>query len=104
MGVQAAKLAFGTTLEGALAPDQFGADVDLRQRRVDEVHVERTHALGDAEAGQCLVMQARIDGRPTILVLLDAAGAQSRFTDAQRLRRWVEQQPRAVRTVADTRS
>jgi D-alanyl-D-alanine carboxypeptidase len=37
-------------------------------------------------------------------VLLDAAGAQSRFADAQRLRRWLEDQPRTVRTVADTRS
>jgi D-alanyl-D-alanine endopeptidase (penicillin-binding protein 7) len=57
-----------------------------------------------SEAGKCLVMQARIEGRPVILVLLDAAGAQSRFADAQRLRRWLEDQPRTVRTVADTRS
>ncbi len=57
-----------------------------------------------SEAGKCLVMQARIEGRPVILVLLDAAGAQSRFADAQRLRRWVEEQPRTVRAVADTRS
>ncbi len=57
-----------------------------------------------SEAGKCLVMQARIEGRPVILVLLDAAGAQSRFADAQRLRRWLEEQPRTVRTVADTRS
>jgi D-alanyl-D-alanine endopeptidase (penicillin-binding protein 7) len=57
-----------------------------------------------SEAGKCLVMQARIEGRPVILVLLDAAGAQSRFADAQRLRRWIEEQPRTVRAVADTRS
>jgi D-alanyl-D-alanine endopeptidase (penicillin-binding protein 7) len=57
-----------------------------------------------SEAGKCLVMQARIEGRPVILVLLDAAAAQSRFADAQRLRRWVEEQPRTVRAVADTRS
>lgn len=57
-----------------------------------------------SEAGKCLVMQARIEGRPVILVLLDAAGAQSRFADAQRLRRWIEEQPRAIRAVADTRS
>ncbi len=57
-----------------------------------------------SEAGKCLVMQARVEGRPVILVLLDAAAAQSRFADAQRLRRWIEDQPRTVRTVADTRS
>jgi D-alanyl-D-alanine endopeptidase (penicillin-binding protein 7) len=47
-----------------------------------------------SEAGKCLVMQAKIDGRAVILVLLDATGAQSRFADAQRLRNWVEQKPR----------
>jgi D-alanyl-D-alanine endopeptidase (penicillin-binding protein 7) len=58
-----------------------------------------------SEAGKCLVMQARIEGRPTIIVLLDAGGTQGRFADAQRLRKWVEQQPRETRTVAsDTRS
>jgi D-alanyl-D-alanine endopeptidase (penicillin-binding protein 7) len=59
-----------------------------------------------SEAGKCLVMQAKIDGRAVILVLLDAAGAQSRFADAQRLRKWVEQRPRdEVRPVrADARS
>ena len=49
-----------------------------------------------SEAGKCLVMQARIDGRPVIMVLLDATATQSRFADAQRLRRWVEQQPRST--------
>jgi D-alanyl-D-alanine endopeptidase (penicillin-binding protein 7) len=57
-----------------------------------------------SEAGKCLVLQARIDGRPVIMVLLDAAGTHSRFADAQRLRRWVEEQPTAVRAAADTRS
>ncbi|RPH42692.1 MAG: D-alanyl-D-alanine endopeptidase [Burkholderiales bacterium] len=59
-----------------------------------------------SEAGKCLVMQARIEGRSVILVLLDAVNAQSRFADAQRLRKWVEQRPasdvRAVRV--DSRS
>jgi len=47
-----------------------------------------------SEAGKCLVMQAKVDGRAVILVLLDATGSHSRFADAQRLRKWVEQQPR----------
>ncbi len=57
-----------------------------------------------SEAGKCLVMQARIEGRPVIIVLLDAAGTHSRFADAQRLRRWIEDQPAPVRATADTRS
>lgn len=42
------------------------------------------------EAGQCLVMQARIAGRKLILVFLDSAGKLSRIADAERVRRWVE--------------
>jgi D-alanyl-D-alanine endopeptidase (penicillin-binding protein 7) len=43
-----------------------------------------------SEAGSCLVMQASIEGRPVVMVLLDAAGSSSRFGDAQRLRHWLE--------------
>jgi D-alanyl-D-alanine endopeptidase (penicillin-binding protein 7) len=57
-----------------------------------------------SEAGKCLVMQATVDGRQVILVLLDAAGAQSRFADAQRLRKWISQQPRDSRLHAEARS
>jgi D-alanyl-D-alanine endopeptidase (penicillin-binding protein 7) len=43
-----------------------------------------------SEAGNCLVMQARVEGRPVVLVFLDATGKLSRFGDAQRLRSWLE--------------
>lgn len=46
-----------------------------------------------AEAGQCLVMQAKIAGRKLIMVFLDSAGKLSRIGDAQRVRRWVESGP-----------
>ncbi len=39
-----------------------------------------------SEAGNCLVMQAKVEGRAVIMVLLDAVGRLSRFSDAQRLR------------------
>jgi D-alanyl-D-alanine endopeptidase (penicillin-binding protein 7) len=42
------------------------------------------------EAGECLVMQATIEGRPLIMVLLDSAGKYSRFADAARLRTWLD--------------
>jgi D-alanyl-D-alanine endopeptidase (penicillin-binding protein 7) len=48
-----------------------------------------------SEAGNCLVMQARVEGRPVVLVLLDATGKLSRFGDAQRLRDWIEARPRS---------
>ena len=43
-----------------------------------------------SEAGQCLVMQARVAGRQLIMVFLDSAGKLSRIADAERVRRWVE--------------
>jgi D-alanyl-D-alanine endopeptidase (penicillin-binding protein 7) len=42
------------------------------------------------EAGQCLVMQARVAGRKLIMVFLDSAGKLTRIADAERVRRWVE--------------
>lgn len=42
------------------------------------------------EAGQCLVMQARVAGRKLIMVFLDSAGKLSRIADAERVRKWVE--------------
>ncbi|MEH3087586.1 MAG: D-alanyl-D-alanine endopeptidase [Xylophilus ampelinus] len=45
------------------------------------------------EAGQCLVMQAKIAGRKLIMVFLDSAGKLSRVADAERVRRWVESNP-----------
>ncbi len=45
------------------------------------------------EAGQCLVMQAKIAGRKLIMVLLDSTGRLGRFGDAERVRKWVESNP-----------
>lgn len=42
------------------------------------------------EAGNCLVMQARVDGRQMIIVLLDSQGRYARVTDANRIRRFIE--------------
>lgn len=58
------------------------------------VGLQKTGYISDA--GNCLVMQARIDGRPLIFVLLDANGAMARFGDAQRIRSWL-QNPSAAR-------
>jgi D-alanyl-D-alanine endopeptidase (penicillin-binding protein 7) len=45
-----------------------------------------------SEAGQCLVMQTKVAGRKIIMVFLDSAGKLSRIADAERVRRWVENQ------------
>ena len=43
-----------------------------------------------SEAGQCLVMQAKVAGRKLIMIFLDSGGKLSRTGDAERVRRWVE--------------
>ena len=49
-----------------------------------------------SEAGQCLVMQAKVAGRKLIMVFLDSAGKFSRLADAERVKRWVESIPAAA--------
>ena len=52
------------------------------------------------EAGQCLVMQTLIEGRPVIIVLLNSFGKYTRVADAKRIRQWMESQhPRSLARV-----
>jgi D-alanyl-D-alanine endopeptidase (penicillin-binding protein 7) len=53
-----------------------------------EIGLQKTGFIN--EAGECLVMQAAIHGRPVVIVLLDSYGKYSRFADAQRLRTWLD--------------
>lgn len=41
------------------------------------------------DAGKCLVMQATIDGRDVVIVMLDAQASSKRLADAERIRRWL---------------
>lgn len=53
-----------------------------------EVHVQKTGYI--SEAGRCLVMQAVIDGRNVVIVLLNSWGKLTRIGDANRIRNWME--------------
>jgi len=53
-----------------------------------EIGLQKTGYI--AEAGRCLVMQARIEGRPVVMVFLDSKGKDSRLADAGRIRKWLE--------------
>jgi D-alanyl-D-alanine endopeptidase (penicillin-binding protein 7) len=53
-----------------------------------EIGLQKTGYI--SEAGQCLVMQAKVAGRQLIMVFLDSAGKLSRIADAERVRHWVE--------------
>jgi serine-type D-Ala-D-Ala endopeptidase (penicillin-binding protein 7) len=43
-----------------------------------------------SEAGRCLVMQANINERPVVIVLLDSWGKRTRVGDANRVKKWME--------------
>ncbi len=42
------------------------------------------------EAGKCLVMEAVIEGRSIVIVLLDSLGKYTRVADAKRIKTWME--------------
>ena len=50
-------------------------------------------------AGKCLVMQARVNNTPLLLVFLDSVGTQSRFADAVRVRDWYERMPEGAQAI-----
>ncbi|CAQ69262.1 putative D-Alanyl-D-alanine carboxypeptidase [Cupriavidus taiwanensis LMG 19424] len=56
-----------------------------------EIGLQKTGFI--SEAGQCLVMQARVQGRNVVMVFLDSAGKLSRFADANRVKDWLEHSP-----------
>lgn len=43
-----------------------------------------------SEAGRCLVMQANINQRSVVIVLLDSWGKRTRLGDANRIKKWME--------------
>lgn len=59
-----------------------------------DVTVQKTGYI--SEAGRCLVMEAVIDGRDVVIVLLNSWGKLTRIADAKRIRNWMEQQSRRV--------
>jgi len=53
-----------------------------------QVTVQKTGYI--AKAGRCLVMEAVIDGRDVVIVLLNSWGRLTRIGDANRIRTWME--------------
>lgn len=56
-----------------------------------EIGLQKTGYI--SEAGQCLVMQTRVNDRNVVMVFLDSVGKLSRFADATRVRTWLEHLP-----------
>jgi D-alanyl-D-alanine endopeptidase (penicillin-binding protein 7) len=63
-----------------------------------QVNLQKTGYI--SEAGRCLVMQAVIDGREVVIVLLNSFGKYTRIADAKRIRTWLESQQATVKVAA----
>lgn len=64
----------------------------LVRRGAWEIGVSKTGFL--KAAGRCLVMHAKVTGKPVIIVLLDSWGKNTRIGDANRIKKWMEKQRR----------
>ena len=83
---------FSTTSEGEFSiagrPQQFRNTNTLVKSPAWQIGLSKTGYIN--EAGKCLVMQAWLNNKPTIIVLLDSWGKMTRIGDANRIKRWVE--------------
>ncbi|AXA94295.1 serine hydrolase [Massilia sp. YMA4] len=69
-------------------PVQFGTTNGLVTPNSGwEIGLQKTGFIN--EAGRCVMMQAVIEGRAVIMVLLDAKGTAARVADAMRMRKWL---------------
>ncbi|MFT3777573.1 MAG: serine hydrolase [Ottowia sp.] len=93
------QLSTSTGYEVAVGPRVLQFNNTNRLVHDPEWHIGLQKTGYISEAGQCLVMQARVAGRKLIMVFLDSSGKYSRIADAERVRRWVELQ-RPASTVA----
>jgi D-alanyl-D-alanine endopeptidase (penicillin-binding protein 7) len=55
-----------------------------------DILVQKTGYTNDA--GQCLVMEAKVDERPVVMVLMNSFGSLTRTADARRIRKWMAAQ------------
>jgi D-alanyl-D-alanine endopeptidase (penicillin-binding protein 7) len=69
-------------------PVEFHNTDNLVKNPAWNIIVQKTGYI--SEAGRCLVLEAVIEGRNVIIVLLDSAGRLTRVADAQRVRTWME--------------
>ena len=81
---------------------QFNNTNRLVKNPAWDIGIQKTGYI--SEAGQCLVMQAKIAGRKLIMVFLDSTGKLSRIADAERVRHWVESSPLLSRKTAPVAS
>ena len=78
----------GLTIQANGRPLKYSNSNRLVKSHEWQIGLSKTGYI--AEAGRCLVMQAKIAGKPVIIVLLDSWGKLTRIGDANRIKRWME--------------
>ncbi|MBX9905378.1 MAG: D-alanyl-D-alanine endopeptidase [Burkholderiales bacterium] len=78
----------GLTIQANGRPMKYSNSNRLVKSHEWQIGLSKTGYI--AEAGRCLVMQAKIAGKPVIIVLLDSWGKLTRIGDANRIKRWME--------------
>ena len=76
-----------------LGPLRFGNTNRLLKNKAWDIDLSKTGYIN--EAGRCLVMQANIQGRPLVIVLLNSFGKLTPFGDSNRIRKWIENSVRS---------
>lgn len=67
---------------------QYMSSNSLVKKKDWDIGLQKTGYIN--EAGHCLVMQTRIDGRPVVMVFLDSKGSKhAHIEDASRMRQWL---------------
>jgi D-alanyl-D-alanine endopeptidase (penicillin-binding protein 7) len=90
------------TIQGRRAPLTFHNTDRLLKNPRWHIGLSKTGFID--EAGRCLVLQAELKQRPTVIVLLDSDGRFSRFGDADRIRQWLEGSDPVVKRVVAKRA
>ena len=78
----------GLTIQANGRPMNYSNSNRLVKSHEWQIGLSKTGYI--SEAGRCLVMQAKIAGKPVIIVLLDSWGKLTRIGDANRIKRWME--------------
>lgn len=78
------------SIRGGRSMQEYNNTNRLVRYKDPDWQIELSKTGYTAEAGRCLVMQARAADRPLILVLLDSPGKLTPIGDANRVRLWLE--------------
>ncbi|NML47353.1 peptidase S11 [Ramlibacter sp. G-1-2-2] len=81
----------GYQLDAGKRSRHFGSTNPLVRDPLWKITLQKTGYI--REAGQCLILEARMAGRKLIMVFLDSAGNLGRIKDAQAVRKWLDSRP-----------